>query len=76
MKTRPIHNNAHKWAKQKVTLIVDWIRTGGKNNKETIDRIEKRLRDHFRQNAHTKNKEENEKKGQYSIFHNETNSSE
>ena len=50
MKTRPIHNSVHKWAKRStgnVKLIVNWIRTGGQNKKETIDRIEKRLRDHF-----------------------------
>ena len=50
MKTRPIHNSVREWAKRstgKVKSIVDWIRTGGKNNKETIDRIEKRLRDYY-----------------------------
>ena len=38
----------------RVKSIVDWIRIGGKNNKETIDRIEKRLRDYYRHEAHKK----------------------
>ena len=51
-------NSVREWAKQstgKVKSIVNWIRTGG-NNKETIDRIEKRLRDYYRHKAHTKTK--------------------
>ena len=50
LKTRSIDNSVRKWAKRStsnVKSIVDWIKTGGTNNKETIDRIEKRLRDHF-----------------------------
>ena len=50
MKTRPINNSVREWAKQstgRVKSIVDWIRIGGKNNKESIDRIEKRLRDYY-----------------------------
>ena len=71
MKTRPIHNSGSKSAKRstsKVKSIVEWIRTGGKNNKEAIERIEKGLRDHFQHKVHQKN----ERKGQYSILHNET----
>ena len=65
MKTRPIHNSVSKWAKQstsKVKSIVEWIRTGGKNNKEAIERIEKRLRDHFRHKAHTKPKKKTKRR--------------
>ena len=40
----------------RVQSIVDWIRIGGKNNKESIDRIEKRLRDYYRHEAHKKPK--------------------
>ena len=75
MKTKAINNSVREWAKRstgRVQSIVDWIRVGGKNNKESIDRIEKRLRDYYRHEAH----KENEIQGQYSIFHNETNSSE
>ena len=46
MKTRAINNSVREWAKRstgKVKSIVDWIRVGGKNNKESIDRIEKPL---------------------------------
>ena len=65
MKNRAINNNVREWAKRstgRVKLIVDWIRKGGKNNKETIDRIEKRLRDHFRHKAH-KNQRRKRKEG-------------
>ena len=50
MKTRAINNSVREWAKRstgKVKSIVDWIRVGGKNNKEAIDRIEKRQRDFY-----------------------------
>ena len=33
---------------------VDWIRVRGKNNAESIDRIEKRQRDFYRHEAHKK----------------------
>ena len=65
MKTRPIHNSVRKWAKRSTdntTSIVDWIRIGGKNNKETIDRIEKRLRDYYRHEAHTKPKKKSKRR--------------
>ena len=50
MKTKAINNSVREWAKRstgKVKSIVDWIRVGGKNNTESIDRIEKRLRDYY-----------------------------
>ena len=59
MKTRAINNSVQEWAKRstgRVKLIVDWIRSRGKNNKESIDRIEKRLRDYYRHEAHKKPK--------------------
>ena len=50
MKTRPIHNNIFKWAKQaksKVKSIVEWIKTGRNNNREVLQKLDKRYRDHF-----------------------------
>ena len=43
MKTRPIHKSAKKWAdraKTNVKSIVEWIKIGGKNNREVIKRVE------------------------------------
>ena len=59
MKTKPINNSVREWAKRstgRVKSIVDWIRVGGKNNKEAIDRIEKRQRDFYQHKAHKKSK--------------------
>ena len=42
MKNRPIHNSVKKWvekAKSGVKLIVGWIKIGGKNNREIIERV-------------------------------------
>ena len=50
MKTRPIHHSVSEWTKQatsKVKSIVEWIKTEGKNNKEILERLDKRYRDHF-----------------------------
>ena len=46
----------------KVKSIVEWIKTGGKNNREVLERLEKRYRDHFRHKEHTQNTEENKRK--------------
>ena len=49
MKTRPIHNSVSKWADRatsKVKSVVEWIKTGGKNNKAVLERLEKRYIDH------------------------------
>jgi len=57
MKTRAINNSVREWAKRftgKVKSIVNWIRVGVKNNKESIDRIEERLRDYYQHKAHKK----------------------
>ena len=57
MKTKPITNSVTKWAERatcKVKPIIEWIRTKGKNNKEAIERLDKRNRDHFRHRAHKK----------------------
>ena len=44
-------------AKRGAKSIVGWIRTGGKKNREIIERAEKRQRDHFQHKAHKKPKE-------------------
>ena len=58
MKTRPINNNSvskwAKWATSKVKSIVEWIKTLGKNNKEVLEQLEKRYRDHFWHQEHKK----------------------
>ena len=77
MKTRPIYNSVKKWAKRSkngVKLIVGQIKKRGKNHREIIERVEKRQRDYFQHKPHKKPRnKENKRKGQYSLFHNETN---
>ena len=38
----------------KVKSIVEWIKTGGKNDREVLGRLDKRYRDHFRHKEHKK----------------------
>ena len=41
---RPIHNSVKKWADRAISgakSIVEWFRTGGKKNREIIERAEK-----------------------------------
>ena len=60
METRPIHNSVSEWAKQatsKVRSIVKRIKTEGKNNREVLERLEKRHRDHFWHKEHKKPRE-------------------
>ena len=52
----------------KVKSIVEWTTTGGKNNKEAIEILDKRNRDHFRYQAHKNHTKEKERKEQYSTF--------
>ena len=43
MKTRPIHNSFKKWADRAISgskSVVGWFRTGGKKDRETIERAE------------------------------------
>mmetsp|Transcript_1429 Transcript_1429/g.1644 ORF Transcript_1429/g.1644 Transcript_1429/m.1644 type:complete len:89 (-) Transcript_1429:92-358(-) len=64
MKTRAINNSVKKWAKRsagRVRSIVDWI-VRGTNNKEAVDRIEKRQRDFYRHEAHKKPRKKKRKK--------------
>ena len=45
LKIRPIRNSIRKWAKRstsKVKSIIEWIKTGGKNNRAALERLEKR----------------------------------
>ena len=70
MRTRPITNSVSKWAKQAICTvksIVEWIKTGGQHNREKLERLEKRYRDHFRHNAHKK--PQKKKKGSDSTVH-------
>ena len=79
MKTKAINNSVREWAKQstvRVRSIIDWIRVRGTNSKEAIDKIEKRQRDFYRHESHKRPRKKKQKKGQYSVFHNATNSSE
>ena len=64
MKTKAINNSVQKWAKQstgRVRSIIDWI-VRGTNNKEAVDRIEKRQRDFYRHEAHKKPRKKKRKK--------------
>ena len=52
MKTKPIHNSVKQWAdraKLGVKSILGWIRTGGKKNREIIERTERRHTAHKKQ---------------------------
>ena len=59
--------------KSGIKPIVGWIKTGGGNNREIIERVEKQKKDHFWHKAHKKPRKKTKEKGQYSIFHNEAN---
>ena len=51
MKMRPIHNSVKKWADRAISSIksvVRWIRTGGKKNREIIERTENKQRVQFK----------------------------
>ena len=57
MKTRPIHNSVKKWADRAISdakSVVGWIRTGGKKNREIIERTENRQRIQFKNEQYKK----------------------
>ena len=57
MKTKSIHNSVKQWAdtaKLGVKSLIGWIRTGGKNNREIIDRTENRQRTQFKNEQYKK----------------------
>ena len=57
MKTRPIHNSVKKWADRAISAIksvVGWFRTGGKKNREMIERTENRKRAQFKNEQYKK----------------------
>ena len=59
MKTRPVHNSVKKWVDRALSgakSVVGWIRTGGKKNREIIERTENRQRVQFKMN-NTRNQE-------------------
>mmetsp|Transcript_18530 Transcript_18530/g.20387 ORF Transcript_18530/g.20387 Transcript_18530/m.20387 type:complete len:161 (+) Transcript_18530:85-567(+) len=64
MNTRAITNSVQQWAKRstgKVRSIINWI-VRGTNNKEAVNRIEKRQRDFYRHEAHKKPRKKKRKK--------------
>ena len=57
MKTKSIHNSVKQWAdtaKLGVKSLIGWIRTGGKNKKEIIERTENRQRKQFKNEQYKK----------------------
>ena len=57
MKSRPIHNSVKKWADRAISgakSVVGWIRTGGKKNREIIERTENRQRIQFKNEQYKK----------------------
>ena len=57
IKTKSIHNSVKEWAdtaKLGVRSIIGWIRTGGKNNREIIERIENREGRQFKDEQYKK----------------------
>ena len=57
MKTKVITNSITQWAKRltiKVKSVLEWIRTGGKENEEAIEQIDQRKQGHFLYEAHRK----------------------
>ena len=57
MKTKSIHNSVKQWAdtaKLGVKSLIGWIRTGGKNNREIIERTENRQRTQFKNEQYKK----------------------
>ena len=57
MKTKSIHNSVKQWAdtaKLGVKSLIGWIRTGGKNNREIIERAEDRQRQRFKNEQYKK----------------------
>ena len=64
MKTKAINNSVKKrakWSTGRVRSILNWI-VRGTNNKEAVDRIEKRQRDFYRHEAHKKPRKKKRKK--------------
>ena len=57
MKTRPIHNSVKQWADRAVIgvkSVIGWFRTGGKKNREIIERTENGQRAQFKNEQHKK----------------------
>ena len=56
-KTRPIHNSVKQWADRAVIgvkSVIRWFRTGGKKNREIIERTENRQRAQFKNEQYKK----------------------
>ena len=56
-----MYTQIEKQATHKVKLIVEWIRTKGKNKRAVLARLQKRYIDHFRHKTY-KYTEENKRK--------------
>ena len=57
MKTRPIYNSVKKWVDRTISgakSVIGWFRTGGKENREIIERAENRQRDQFKNEQYKK----------------------
>ena len=57
MKTKSIHNSVKEWADTArigVKSLIGWIKTGGKNNRDRIERNENRERRQFKNEQYKK----------------------
>ena len=66
MKTKPIYNSVKQWvdrAKLGVKSIIGWIRKGGKNNREIIERTENRERRQFEKEQYKNPRKKNKGRG-------------
>ena len=57
MKTRPIHNSVQRWVDRALigfNSVIGWFRTGGKKNREKIERTENRQRIQFKNEQYMK----------------------
>ena len=57
MKTKSIHNSVKEWAdtaRTGVKSLIGWIKTGGKNNRDRIERNENRERRQFKNEQYKK----------------------
>ena len=66
MKTKPIHNSVKQWTDRAVIgvkSVIGWFRTGGKKNREIIERIENRQREQFKNEQYKKLRKKTKSRG-------------
>ena len=66
METRPIYNSVKKQADRAISgakSVVEWFRTGGKKNREIIERTENRQRIQFKNEQYKKSRKKNKSRG-------------